>query len=137
MFLLDTNVISEFRKTTKVSAPAREWVGNVRPAEFFLSAISILEVEIGARRVARRDKVQAEILFRWIEQKLLPSFRERILPVDVAVARRCAELHVPDPRPERDALIAATALVNNMTLVTRNVRDFAKMGVTVLNPFEG
>lgn len=136
MFLLDTNVVSELRKAVRANKALKSWIADKPPATLFLSAITILEVEIGAQRIARRDRKQGDRLLRWIEQTLLTTFEDRLLPVDVAVARRSASLHVPDPRPERDALIAGTALVHGLTVVTSNVRDFSKMGVTVVNPFE-
>lgn len=136
MYLLDTNVVSELRKAARASQELKSWIDGKPPATLFLSAITILEVEIGARRIARRDRKQGDRLMRWIDQYLLTSFDGRLLPVDVAVARRSASLHVPDPRPERDALIAGTALEHGLTVVTRNLRDFSKMGVPVINPFE-
>lgn len=136
MFLLDTNVVSELRKETRMSGPVKRWVEGTTLSTLFLSSITILEVEIGAQRIRRRDRKQGDQLLRWIEIGLMAAFAGRIIPVDVAVARRSASLHVPDPRPERDALIAGTALVHGLTLVSRNVRDFAKMGVPVVNPFE-
>lgn len=136
MFLLDTNVVSELRKETRMSGTVKRWVEGTTLSTLFVSSITILEVEIGAQRIRRRDRKQGDQLLRWIEIGLMAAFAGRIIPVDVAVARRSASLHVPDPRPERDALIAGTALVHGLTLVSRNVRDFAKMGVPVVNPFE-
>ncbi|MFL6861533.1 MAG: type II toxin-antitoxin system VapC family toxin, partial [Allosphingosinicella sp.] len=104
-------------------------------AATFLSVVTIFEVERGILAVERRDPDQARELRHWLETRLLPDFDQRILQIDVAVAQRCAALHVPDPRPERDALIAATALVHGMTVVTRNTRDFAAMDVAMLNPW--
>ena len=105
--------------------------------DFYLSSISILEVEIGAQRMSRRDPAQGATLRQWIDKVLLPQFEGRILPVDTAIAQRCAALHVPDPRADRDALIAATALVHGMTVVTRNTQDFAPLGIALLNPWKG
>jgi predicted nucleic acid-binding protein len=101
-----------------------------------ISAITILELEIGILQVQRRDARQGELLRTWFDTLVLPEFQGRILPVDTAVARSCARLHVPDPRAERDALIAATALVHGMTVVTRNLADFAPTGVPLLNPWD-
>lgn len=106
-------------------------------AGLFLSVISILEMELGARQIERRHAAQGAILRTWIDSQILANFEGRILPVDAAVALRCAQLHVPDPRGERDALIAATALVHALTVVTGNVADFEPMGVAVLNPWTG
>ena len=101
-----------------------------------MSAISVLELETGILLIERRDVAQGKMLRQWLETQVLPAFAERILPVDTAVARQCATLHVPDPRSDRDALIAATALVHHMTVVTRNVDDFKPTGVALLNPWE-
>jgi len=136
MFLLDTNVLSELRRRDRTHPAVAAWADRVRPADLFVSAITILEIEAGTLMVARRDKAQGAILRAWIDNKVLSTFETRILPVDTAVALRCARLHVPDPRSERDALIAATALVHGLKLVTRNVADFAPMEVDLLNPWE-
>ncbi len=135
MLLLDTNVISELRRPERTDPKVLAWAATCHPEDLFLSAITILEIEVGVLTIARRDAVQGAILRAWLEQRILPGFDGRILGVDVDVARRCAELHVPDPRPERDALIAATALVHRMTVVTRNVVDFQPLGVGLLNPW--
>ena len=135
MFLLDTNVVSELRRPDKADRAVVAWAGAIPAASFFLSAISILEIEIGALLVARRDAAQGAVLRRWIDDQLMPRFDGRILPVDTAVAQRCARLRVPDPRAERDALIAATAMVHGLTVVTRNVADFEPTGVALLNPW--
>ena len=136
MYLVDTNVVSELRRRDRAAAAVLTWVESVDVLNLHLSAISVLELEIGARLVGRRDERQGRILLQWIEDQVIPGFAGRILPVDLMVARRCAMLHVPDPRPERDGLIAATALAHRLTVVTRNMRDFASTGVAVLNPFE-
>ena len=138
MFVLDTNVVSELRKAKagKADAQVMAWAASVPAASLYLSAISVLELETGVRRVERRDASQGAVLRAWLNDQVLPAFKGRVLSVDTAVAQRCAALHVPDPRAERDALIAATALVHGMTVVTRNVVDFAPMGVAVLNPWD-
>ncbi len=135
-YLLDTNVISELRKPKhRADAAVRRWVSERNPADFCLSVITVLEVELGIARLAKRDPAQAQRLQVWLEEDLLSAFDSRILPVDVAVARRAARLHVPDLRPERDALIAATGISHGLTVITRNFADFEPMGVPVLNPW--
>jgi hypothetical protein len=136
MFLLDTNVISELRRPEKSDRNVIAWANTIPAASFFLSAISILEIELGALLIARKDTAQGAILRAWIDDQILPRFDGRILAVDAVVAQRCARLHVPDPRAERDALIAATAMVHGLTVVTRNVADFEPVGVALLNPWE-
>jgi predicted nucleic acid-binding protein len=136
MFLLDTNVISELRRSEKANRNVMAWAGTIPAASFFLSAISILEIELGALLMARKDAAQGAALRGWIDDQILPRFGGRILPADTAVAQRCTRLHVPGRRAERDALIAATAMVHGMTVVTRNVADFQPDGVAVLNPWE-
>ena len=138
MYLLDTNVVSELRKgtTRKAHRNFSAWAKSVSAPTLFLSAISILELEIGILLIERRDRAQAAILRSWLEDHVLPAFDGRILAVDTAVARKCAALHVPTPRSDRDSLIAATAIVHGMTVVTRNVSDFEPTGVTVINPWQ-
>jgi toxin FitB len=135
MYLVDTNVVSELRKSTRANATVRAWAETTPVSQFWFSTICLMELEIGVLRIARRDAAQGERLREWLEESVLPQFGERILGVDRAIARRCAALHVPDPRPERDALIAATALVHGLTVVTRNAADFEPMGVKLLNPW--
>ncbi len=137
MYLLDTNVVSELRKAKvgKADAAVAAWATTVSPALLYLSAISVMELELGVQRVERRDLAQGKLLREWLEGHVLPAFTGRVLPVDTAVALRCAALHVPDPRSERDALIAATALVHGMTVVTRNMVDFQATGALLLNPW--
>lgn len=138
MFVLDTNVISELRKAKAGRADPNvlAWAAGVMPASLFISAITILELEAGVLLMERRDPVQGAALRAWLTTQVLTAFAGRVLPVDVAVAQRCARLHVPDPRAERDALIAATALVHGMTVVTRNVADFEATGVAIINPWD-
>ena len=138
MFVLDTNVVSELRKarTGKADPNVVAWAGSLRPALMFLSAITLMELEQGTQQLERRDPKQGALIRHWLHAQVTPAFFERILPVDATVALRCARLHVPDPRNERDALIAATALVHGMTVVTRNVCDFSATGVALLNPWE-
>lgn len=135
MFLLDTNVISELRRPDKVDRNVVAWANAAPVANFFISVISILEIELGARLIERRDAEQGALLRAWVDGQVLTRFEGRILTIDTAVAQRCAQLHVPNPRAERDALIAATALVHGLTVVTRNVGDFEPTGVPLLNPW--
>ena len=123
-YLLDTNVVSELRRGRRANARLKAWADSIEADRFHLSAISVLELELGVLSLERRDAAQGGLLRAWLEHKLLPHFADRIIAVDIAVARRCAQLHVPDRRSERDALIAATAPVHRLTVVTRNVRDF-------------
>jgi len=138
MYLLDTNVISELRKakSDKADKNVVSWANSVPATSLFLSVISILEIETGLLLVERRDPLQGAVLRSWLNAHVLPAFSERILAVDTAVALCCAKLHVPDPRSDRDAIIAATALVHGMTVVTRNIDDFKPTGVEILNPWE-
>ena len=138
MYLLDTNVVSELRKVRlgKADANVAAWADSVDAAELFVSAISIMELELGVLSIERKDAAQGVVLRAWMERHVLPEFAERTLPVDTAVAQRCARLHVPDRRGERDALIAATALLHGMALVTRNVADFEPTGVTIVDPWQ-
>jgi len=138
MFVLDTNVVSELRKVRlgKADANVATWAQGVDAANLFVSAITIMELELGVLLIERKDAAQGALLRAWLELQVLPEFAARTLPVDAAVAQRCARLHVPDKRGQRDALIAATALVHGMTLVTRNVADFTPTGVALLNPWE-
>lgn len=137
MYLLDTNVVAELRKAKagKADKHVTAWANSVAPASLFLSTVTVLELELGILLMERRDSAQGAVLRAWMEGHVLPAFAERILAIDTAVARKCAQLHVPDPKSERDAFIAATALVHGMTVATRNVVDFASTGVATLNPW--
>lgn len=137
MYILDTNVVSELRKakTGKADQNVTAWAIAVPYNSLFLSAITILELETGVLMIERRDPAQGAILRTWLDHHVLPTFHNRVLPVDIAVAQRCARLHIPNPCAERDALIAATALVQGMTVVTRNVADFIATGVPIFNPW--
>lgn len=138
MFILDTNVISELRKAKSGNAnqDVIAWAGSIPVNQLFISAITVLELETGILQVERRDPAQGTILRVWLDEQVLPVFAERILVVDTVIALRCARLHVPNRCAERDALIAATALVHGMTVVTRNVADFEATGVMLVNPWQ-
>jgi predicted nucleic acid-binding protein len=137
MYLLDTNIVSELRKVRsgKADRNVAQWADSVDSAELFVSAITIQELEIGILLAERKDAPKGAVLRAWMDQHVLPAFADRILPIDTAVALRGAALHVPEPRPVRDALIAATALVHGMPVVTRNVVDFEPTGVRVIDPW--
>jgi predicted nucleic acid-binding protein len=138
MYLLDTNVISEIRKiqSGKAHSGVTYWAEHVSASWLFLSVITVLELEVGILSVERRDQKQGTMLRHWLKNQVLPTFAERTLDINTAIARRCATLHVPDPRSDRDALIAATALQHGMVVVTRNTADFALTGVDLINPWE-
>jgi toxin FitB len=140
MYILDTNVISELRKGRKAHPNVKKWAEALPSASLYISVISVLELEIGIlliqrRDKDRRDKEQGATLRAWMDRHVLPTFSDRILAIDTAVAQRCATLHVPNPCSDRDALIAATALVHGLTVATRNVADFERTGVGVVNPW--
>lgn len=137
MYLLDTNVVSELRKARAGRADEKvtAWAAKAPAESLFVSVVTIQELEIGVLLAQRRDPPKGEILRTWLEGHVLPAFADRVLPIDMLIARRSAALHVPDPRPVRDALIAATALVHGLTLVTRNVADFEPTGADILDPW--
>ena len=137
MYLLDTNVVSELRKAKSGKADAKviAWAASVSASSLFLSVVTVLELETGILLIERRDAAQGRVLRGWLEGQVLPAFMGRILPVDVVVAQCCAKLHVPDPKSDRDVLIAATALVHGMTVITRNIADFQATNVELLNPW--
>lgn len=136
MYLLDTNVVSELRKAPgRIDPSVAEWGRALDAGEQFLSVVTVFEVELGILRVERRDVVQGAALRRWFDAGVLGAFGKRTLTLDRETVRRAAALHVPDPRPERDAYLAATALVHGLTVATRNVADFMPMGVPVFNPW--
>ena len=137
MYLLDTNVVSELRKARagRAHPNVTAWAAKAAVANLFVSVVTLQELEIGVLLAERRDPPRGAILRRWLEDHVLPTFTDRALPIDLPVARRSAALHVPDPRPVRDALIAATALVHGFTLVTRNVADFEPTGAKLLDPW--
>lgn len=138
MFVLDTNVVSELRKVRagKADPGVAGWAERVQSAELFISAITMHELEHGVLLMERSDPDQGALLRAWLDHSVTAAFKSRVLVVDEGVARRAAALHVPDPAPFRDALIGATALEHDMTVVTRNVKDFERFdGLDVLNPW--
>jgi toxin FitB len=138
MFVLDTNVVSELRKAKagKAHRNVTAWAAQVPASRLYVSAITILELETGVLLIARRDRAQGAVMRAWMDEHVMTAFAGRILAVDADVARRCAKLHVPDRLSERDALIAATALVHGMTVVTRNVADFSASKVPLVDPWQ-
>jgi toxin FitB len=136
MYLLDTNVLSELRRGKRAHAKVAVWSRAIHPMELFLSVITVLEIERGILLLERKDKKQSALLRAWLDERVMPQFDGRIVPVDTAIAQKCAALQVPNPRPHLDALIAATALVHRMTLVTRDVGDYEGTSVSLINPWE-
>ena len=137
MYLLDTNVISELRKATQPSIDGRvlEWAQDTPPGLMWASAISLFELELGVLRAERKDAKKGRVLRNWLNGQVLAAFEGRIIAVDARVAILAAQLHIPDPQPERDALIAASAMVHGLTVVTRDEKDFRPLGVATLNPW--
>jgi predicted nucleic acid-binding protein len=137
-YLLDTNVVSELRKVGdgKADANVTSWIASQDSSDLFISAISILEIERGILSLHRRDPSQAARLRQWMDSRVRPEFAGRILSIDDAIATRCAHLHIPDRRNEADALIASTALVHGLAVVTRNVQDFEGTGAIVVDPWQ-
>jgi toxin FitB len=138
-YLIDTNVVSELRKegSGKANPQVVAWAKSADRPSTFLSVITVQELELGILLLERRNATQGNALRNWLDKMVLPAFAGRILPIDLPIALRCAALHVPNPRPERDALIAATALVHGMTVVTRNTQDFESTGARLLDPWQG
>lgn len=135
-YLLDTNLVSALRQRRTSNVAAQQWARRQPLRALHISVVTVFELEGGTRRLERRDPTQGLTLRRWLEASVVSAFDSRIIPIDVHVARRAAALHDPDPKPERDAYIAATALVHDLTVVTRNVRDFESTGVRLINPWE-
>lgn len=142
-YLLETKVVSEIRKQSRlcpdtpgIKGNVKDWLRSVSASELYLSVITVLELERGFVVLEHRDRGQVSILPSWARNEVLTSFNRRILSIDVAVAEGCAMHHVPDPIKDRDALIAAIAFVNGMTLVTRKVSHFQRPGLTIFNPWD-
>lgn len=135
MCVLDTSVVSGIRKATRADLTVRPWAEQTSSSLFWLSTITLLELEIGVLQIERRDAAQGALLRHWLERSVPVELKDRMLPVDVAIARASSALHVPNPRPERDALIAAIAQAHGLTVVTRNTADFDSLGVAVLDPW--
>lgn len=137
MYLMDTNVISESRKVHlgKANTGLTLWTESTAQNSMYVSVITLMEIEQGILGLSRRDKKQGNMLNEWFQQTVRPAFSGRILDVDESIALLCASLHVPDKKPANDALIAATAMVHGLTLVTRNTADFENLNISLFNPF--
>jgi len=136
-YLLDTNVVSELRKVGdgKADPNLTAWIRAHDARDMCISAITILELERGILSIQRRDIAQGSRLRAWMDGRVRPEFAERTVVIDDAVATRCAHLHIPDRRNEADAIIAATALVHGLAVVTRNIQDFQGTGVVLVDPW--
>lgn len=130
-YLLDTNVLSDARR--QISPQLNTWLAGQLRADLTISVVTVLEIERGILQVERRDVAAGQHLRTWLESEIMPAFSGAVLPIDAAVARTAAGLHVPDPMPEMDALIAATAIVHDLTLVTHNTKDFERTGIRLLD----
>ena len=137
MYLLDTNVISEMRKvaTGRANLGLCEWASRQEASWFHISVVTAMELERGILSVERRDTQQGKLLRRWLEQVVRRQFGDKTLFIDDITAEICASLHVPNRCPENDAWIAAQAIQHNLTLVTRNEKDFIGLGIKLINPF--
>lgn len=137
MYLFDTNIISELRKmsNSKIDPNVSNWIAQICPEDTYISVISIMEMRAGIMQKMRKDLIQGNYLQHWYDNVMLPAYQGRILPITAKVATICAELHVPNKRPTNDALIAATAMAHNYTLVTRNTKDFQGLKMKLFNPF--
>lgn len=138
MFVLDTNVVSELRKAESGRADPKvvAWASAQAAGALYISAITVLELELGVLMEEQSDPKQGSVLRSWLSGRVLPAFEGRVLAVDATVARCAAAMHVPNRRPQRDCLIAATGVVHGYTVVTRTEPDFAGTGAGVLNPWK-
>lgn len=134
-FLVDTNVISELRRSDRCSPAVRAWFDSVAPVELYLSILTIAEIRLGAERISRRDPKAGAILLEWVED-VEAQFEDRIVGIDRDVAKTWAKISTPDPLPFVDGFLAATALVRGLTLVTRDKHGVARTGVRLLDPFD-
>lgn len=135
MYLFDTNVLSELRNPSTAHEQVWLWANTVHDDDVYISAISLLEIQMGILLSERKDRLKARVFKRWLHEVILPTFTNRLLPINSEISLACATLHVPNPRSERDAFIAATAKVHGLTLVTCNTADFTGMGVHLINPW--
>lgn len=135
MFLLDTNVVSELRKASRCHTRVAAWQAAQERESCYISAITLLEIRLGIELARKKDRKKAESLEAWYQDRVKPGFAGRVLPVDEAVGEMCGRLHAEGPRSFRDGLILATAAVHQLTVVTRNVKDFRGGGVAVVDPW--
>jgi len=133
-YLIDTNVLSEARKPTGDDS-VKAWLRRQIPEDLAISVITVLEIDIGIQRLHRHDPMTAEVLQKWLDERVLTAFTGRILPLDLGCVHHVASLHVPDPAPDHDAIIAGTALAHGLIVATRNTKDFTRTGVRVINPW--
>ena len=136
-YLLDTIVVSELRKVGdgKADLNVTTWLGAKDSRDLYISAITILELERGIHSIQRRDIEQGSRLRTWMDSRVRPEFAERIISIDEAIATRCAHLHIPDRRNEGEGIIAATAIVHGLVVVTRNIHAFQGTGVVLVDPW--
>lgn len=135
-YLLDTNVVSELRKKSRAHPNVKRWQSNQPSWEQWISVISLMEVRIGVVRALKTDPSFAEILDEWYRSQLVPAYSGRILFVDLITAEKRAEFEKQRTLSYSDALIAATAATRGMIVVTRNISDFAGLGIDLVNPWE-
>jgi predicted nucleic acid-binding protein len=133
-FLIDTNVLSELRKGTRADVNVRRWFEGIDESSIFLSVLVTGEIRRGIESIRKRDPRAASMLERWLDN-VMEAHSERVLPVDAATADEWGRLDARGSLPVVDGLLAATARVRDLTLVTRNVKDVVRTGIDVLDPF--
>ncbi|MBF7073630.1 type II toxin-antitoxin system VapC family toxin [Glaciecola sp. MH2013] len=136
MFLLDTNVVSALRKPSEADKNLVAWASSQQVFNLYVSSISIMELKFAILEKRKTDPKAGELLNEWLQTRVLEGFKGRVVAFDAEMAEYCAALHVPNPKSERDAMIAATCLVNNMTLVTKTPADFKHIKIPTINPWE-